>query len=86
MTEIVQAACVVAIAPTVAAVSAAYIGIVNRASIREVKKNADGLLTLLTKDLADQTAKANYLQGLVDKWIAIEKRNDLLAATPPEKK
>lgn len=57
----------------------------NAQKLDRVEVAVDGHTALLTKDLAEQTARANYAEGMLDKWIAVEKRNDLLSASTPEK-
>jgi hypothetical protein len=67
--EAVQIALIVSVPPTVTALGAIVLGVINHQKIGSVKHDFDGQMTqlLLTKDkLADEKSDASYMHGKED--------------------
>jgi hypothetical protein len=63
MTDAVEIAIIAATSPTVAALVAAWIGWLNRGTIRNVDANVDGRMTAMSNDLKNATAAILTLTG-----------------------
>lgn len=90
MDNLVLIALIAATPPSLIGIGNFVVGLLNKDNLRDMKKSVNGTQTALQEHntaLQENNAElkklVGYYKGVIDKWEAVETRNDLLAATPP---